>query len=404
MIFLLPRQTSDWKDEVRSVSSQKMLKPFSEEVLQFLQSVSSRLLKERSLRQYPELVAVGYWLRKANIYQLKAEFEQAEKLLLPRGTVLHFAPSNVDSIFLYSWVLSMLAGNKNILRLSQRQNEQLNLLLNVIAEELTKEQFSKIAERTLIVSYEHDDAITSYLSSYCDVRVIWGGDTTIQKIRSLPLPPMATELVFADRFSSVLLAAEEINQLDSRALGQFVHQFYNDAFWFDQMACSSPRLVLWLGKENEIHAVKKKFWTELEGYLKQKKHSIAPALNINRFATSCFYGAQEHTKSVTNVGSEGFQRIELENLTDMDREMHCGAGLFLEISVQTLSEAASLFSHKDQTLSYFGFEKTQLHELVENLPNRGIDRIVSVGQALDFNSVWDGYDFLTYFTREVVVR
>ncbi|MBH9788303.1 acyl-CoA reductase, partial [Clostridioides difficile] len=58
---------------------------------------------------------------------------------------------------------------------------------------------------------------------------------------------------------------------------------------------------------------------------------------------------------------------------------------------------------KDQTIAYFGFKREELENLVEAISTRGIDRIVPIGKALDFNGVWDGQSFLTSFTREVVI-
>ena len=34
----------------------------------------------------------------------------------------------------------------------------------------------------------------------------------------------------------------------------------------------------------------------------------------------------------------------------------------------------------------------------------GIDRIVPIGQALNINLVWDGYDLTTKLTREIEIR
>ena len=49
--------------------------------------------------------------------------------------------------------------------------------------------------------------INDYLSSMCDLRVIWGGDETIRNLRMSPLPARATEIVFADRYSLAVIDA-----------------------------------------------------------------------------------------------------------------------------------------------------------------------------------------------------
>jgi hypothetical protein len=43
-----------------------------------------------------------------------------------------------------------------------------------------------------------------------------------------------------------------------------------------------------------------------------------------------------------------------------------------------------------------------LLKLIENPSIQGIDRVVRVGQALDFSPTWDGYDLLSELSRLVV--
>ncbi|RKJ31832.1 acyl-CoA reductase, partial [Butyricicoccus sp. 1XD8-22] len=101
-----------------------------------------------------------------------------------RGTVFHIAPSNVDTIFAYSWMLSLLAGNRNIIRISSK--EQPNELLDTIIKELSHPQFENISRRTIICTYGYEEKATEILSSNCHTRVIWGGDITVQNIRRIP--------------------------------------------------------------------------------------------------------------------------------------------------------------------------------------------------------------------------
>ena len=88
-------------------------------------------------------------------------------------------------------------------------------------------EFAAIAERTLIVCYDHDDAVTKLLSSQCHVRVIWGGDATVRAIRSVPLSPLALEITFADRFSFAVLGRREFAAL-KRAVDDIAAQLKRD--------------------------------------------------------------------------------------------------------------------------------------------------------------------------------
>lgn len=395
-----------WEAHLKELAGKKPLPGFSEIAVDFLHELSNCLMKKKSIRTYPEIAAVAFWLRRANINRIQLEFEDRYRgrLILPRGTVLHFAPSNVDTIFVYSWALSLLAGNANIIRLSQKRNESLSLLLDTINGLLEHEKYAPIRDRTLVVSYPHDRNMTELLSSYCQVRVIWGGDETVRTIRSVPLPPMSTELVFADRFSIAALSSDSINGLNSEDLSRLAHNFFNDAFWFQQMACSSPKLVCWIGDKHAVGQAKRRFWAEMEKKLEDERFSLPASLNMTRMSTAFLIGS---TSAVQTVSSADFRiplRIDLAEMEESFRELHCGAGLFLELELRSLSELAGIVSDKDQSLTYFGFTREQLTELVHSLDGRGIDRIVPVGQALSFNELWDGYHLLTYFSREIELR
>jgi hypothetical protein len=69
-----------------------------------------------------------------------------------------------------------------------------------------------------------------------------------------------------------------------------------------------------------------------------------------------------------------------------------------------LDELAPCLTAQDQTLSYFGFGPADLKQFALNLPARAVDPIVPIGAALDFNTVWDGYNLLQVFTREIDMR
>ena len=56
---------------------------------------------------------------------------------------------------------------------------------------------------------------------------------------------------------------------------------------------------------------------------------------------------------------------------------------------------------KDQTATYFGLSPDAVRALARHLNGIGIDRWVPVGHALDFASLWDGYDLLREFTKVV---
>ena len=60
--------------------------------------------------------------------------------------------------------------------------------------------------------------------------------------------------------------------------------------------------------------------------------------------------------------------------------------------------------NKYQTFTYFGLEKNVLKNFILNNNLSGIDRIVPIGQALEMDFYWDGYDINKTLTRVVDIK
>lgn len=404
MEVLIPAgQGADWRASLERVAQTAPLPPFSPAIVAFVRDLSTSILTDPAFRAYPELMALAHWFRGARMQELQQAYEQrqGERVWLPRGVVLHFAPSNVDSIFVYSWFLAMLVGNINIVRLSRTRSEQTLKLLERINEALIRHP--EVAARTLVVTYDHVAALTSALSAHCDVRVIWGGDETVLRLRAIPLPPHALELTFADRFSLAALDARSVQDTSDAGLDDLVSRFYNDAFWFDQMACSSPRLVIWVGDPAETKRAQERFWPALERHVAKMRPETVPAVGIRRMATAYAYAALGIATHLSTAGTDTPCVIDVETVDLRARTLHCGGGVFLQAKAPNLEAVRELVTRKDQTLAVFGFAAEELREFARTLIGRGIDRIVPVGQALSFGPVWDGYDLLASFTREIAL-
>jgi len=390
--------------DVDDLRRRKVLQPFDEQTLDFVSAVSGRILKDAGFKPFPELMALAFWMRKANILKLKTAFEERRggRLWVGRGLVFHIAPANVDTLFVYSWYLSMLVGNCNIVRLSSTSNPQIEALLRVVNEIVDREQFSEIRKRVMIVRYGHSDETTAYFSSRCNMRVIWGGDETIRRIRAIPIPAKAVELTFADRFSFSLIGAEAFLTCDKKEA--LIVSFYNDAYWFGQNACSSPRLVVWLGDGAAVEQARSLFWALLEKLFARKGVVCTPAVAVDKLVAECAFAIGGRGQPVIEkTGTTLLNRVFLDRALDIDRDAHPGGGLFYEFSIRKLDELADLITSKDQTMSVFGVDGEALKELLVNNSRGGVDRAVPIGQALDFSVVWDGHDLLREFCREIEV-
>lgn len=379
------------------------LTPFSAAAVAMVDGLSGVLMRSPQSRAYPELVALGFWMRKANLERLRLELERrrGDALLVPRGTVFHIAPSNVDTIFVYSWFLSLLSGNCNIVRLSSKPSAQAAVLIDAIGALLARPEHGAIAARTLLLRYAPDDRVTARLSAACDVRVIWGGDGTVRQVRSIALPPTATEVAFSNKYSLALLHARRwldapIAERDALALA-----FYNDAYWFDQMACSSPRMVLWLGCNEQSRAAAADFWPRVEAVIAARHQRLGDIDYVNKLLAQDVL-AIEHGGEVMTTASNDLSRTWLAQPA-LHVDHHCGAGLFFESALENLDALRPLLSRTVQTLSYAGVSREELRAFVTAAPLAGIDRMVPFGHALDFGPVWDGFDLPRVFMREVSI-
>lgn len=380
------------------------LPPFGPAQFGFAAQLAKALTASQAVRTFPELVALGFWLRPANLKRTidGFQFRQGEAIHLPRGLVFHVAPSNVDTIFVYSWFISLLCGNRNIVRLSSKETPQTTVLLAILDELLAKNEWRDVARRTLIVRYGHDATVSAALSAACDVRVIWGGDETIRSFRHLALNPRATELAFANKFSMSVMDARAVAESTVDALRQLATAFHNDVYWFGQMACSSPRMLLWLGGQADTEAATRRFWPALRTELDRRGVAISAPDHMNKEVVADSL-AIEHARVRIETLDPRVTRVWLPELQLRD-ELHCGSGLFHEARIETLEALAPLLSRKIQTVSHFGVPVAQWTDFLRTTVPAGIDRIVPVGHALDFEPIWDGHDLLQSFLREVSVQ
>ena len=375
----------------------KPLKPFAPQVIAFLADWSKHLLAHPDTRTYPDVATFAYWCRPANI----ARIHRAANLQEPRlgrGLALHIAPANVPVNFAFSCAFGLLSGNANIVRVPESLPAQSRLLCNVAAQLFVQPEHATVGAMTRMVRYPRNDAITQTLSAEADVRLLWGGDATIRHLRSLPASPRCVDISFADRYSLCLLRAESVLAADDTALKSLVNRFYNDVFFLDQNACSSPHLVLWQGSIIEVAAAQHRFWGGVLEVLKSRP--APPAIHaIDRYTHLCRTAIRIEETFAHSSGHDLLSRVMLPDLPSNISDLRGRHGFFFESIDNDLSQLARIVGRHYQTLTYFGIdvEKLIAHIVEAGLP--GIDRVVPVGKALDIGVIWDGYDMIRSMSR-----
>jgi hypothetical protein len=395
---------ADLNEALTRASAQPAWQPFDRRAVDFVARFSQRLLTHPDIRAWPELAALGHWFRRARLQSLGAGLHQdPAKVIRGRGLAFHLAPANVDSVSMYSWLISLLAGNCNWVRVSQKESSQLDFVIAVLRAVLDEDVGASVRGRIVVLTYAHDDAVSRLISEAAMLRVVWGGDATVRAIRAIPLRPTASEVCFPDRFSAAALQAHALLALDDAAWSRLAGDFFNDAFWFAQQACSSPRLLTWVGPEAECAAARSRFWLAIERELAKRQPENSPAMAMARLGAA-FELASAHAARPVESSELGHfpMRVTIEKPLDrLMRDVHCGNGLFLEQRLDSLQELAPQMTDKEQTLSVFGFNREELLAIVDRLPPRAVDRIVTIGSALTFDPIWDGADLFTVFTRRI---
>jgi len=386
-----------------SILAQPPSLPFSNDSLAFIDDFSSSLSKSAAARRHPGIMALAFWMRRANLNRIRSGFaaQYAEHLLIGRGLAFHIAPANVETLWVYSLFLSLLAGNTNIVRVSSNATDELSVLVGLLDEVLARHP--GVRRRLLVVRYGHDDSLTAAFSAVCDLRVIWGGDDTVNKIRRIPLPPHASEVAFPGKFSVAVIDAAVWNA--ERDHARTARAFCLDAFTFNQQGCSSPKLVYWLGDTVARQAARESFWKAVEAAAPSvHDYSFGEAEAMTRFVSVCSAAiAAEGAIARTDAASKLYTTLSLSTLGDIVRDANVGHGMFYEYGWTSLDPLLGWFGASDQTVTSYGVSREKWRTALEQAVPRGICRVVPFGSALEFFPVWDGYDLLRAFCREVVI-
>lgn len=373
--------------------------PFSDEVVEFLNALSGALMKDRQSRLFPDAITFAYFCRKANLQKLKAQYVREGELRLGRGVLFHIAPSNVPINFGYSLVAGLLAGNANVVRVSSKQFPQVDIIIKHLYELMESGQYDDVANRIALVRYDRTSDASAYFSSVANVRVIWGGDATIQAIRQNAIPARSFDLCFADRYSIAAIRPSAILNAADADMKKLAEAFYNDTYLFDQNACSAPHIIFWMNdnENTNVKEAKERFWTTVHEYV-AAKYQLQAVMSVDKL--TAFYRQAACMDIKAEVMPDNVVvRAELKEVPMNTEDFRCACGYFSEKTISSLDEIAHLITIKYQTLGYYGFERGEMVKFVRKNRFLGLDRIVPIGETTAFALTWDGYNLIDTFTR-----
>lgn len=370
----------------------RVLPLFSDKVLDFFDCLSKKLIHSDEAKKYPDVIAYSFWIRRASLEKASIEY-RSDKQKVGRGIAFQIAPSNIPVQFAVSMTYALIAGNASIVRVSKKDFEQVDIICGAIRS-IINDSFPEMRAYMCIIRYGHSQEITQALTDICDIRMIWGGNSTIATIRKATINARCIDLGFADRYSIAIIDSDDYLEKDADVIAR---EFYNDTYFSDQNACSSPRLVIWTG--NRTPEAKALFWNALEKVVSEK-YVMDPICSSEKLLKTTICAAKY--PGIREIKRDNLLvRVELPSLYDdiMDHKGNCG--YFFECHVDNLQDVVPIMKKDCQTIAYIGKIEDQLRKIIEDNGVRGIDRIVPVGHAADISFVWDGLDLPNILSRQI---
>jgi len=372
---------------------------FDDVAIKFLSKLSQELLcKELKIEEYKDFKGFGFWIREANLINMR-DLRTDINCRVGRGVSFHIAPSNIAANSLYTLAFGLLSGCPSIIRLSNKNIDELKSVMQLIQKTLKSSKFTKLANKISFINYEHDRAINNYFSSLADSRIIWGGDETIQIFKSFKTASHCLDIVFPNKVSSSLLSSKWLVSSDINERANKADLFARDIGLFSQMACSSPKSMIILKDQKLSYkrilldffkncdlCLSKKNWLPENQSLENFKSSIDICMELQNF--KCIFKG-------TNLSVFFADKSKFNEINNFKTKDSC----ILLSEVDSIEEALSLLPKNNQTIVCIGLKKEIKKKVVQKGMLGGTNRFVSPGNALNMNIYWDGYDIVSLLSK-----
>jgi len=370
--------------------------PFSKSRIKILENLSKAILKSKDAKAYSDLVAFGFFCRSKNLHELLKK-NKNEEFSIGIGTILHITPSNIPMNFALSFLFGFLSGNTNIIKTPLSKFPQVKIFVD-LWKKISKD--SPEIEKNIFIDFDRNDENLDYFTNSADGILAWGGDKTISSINNRPRKPSSIVWCFPDRYSISVINLATYVQLSVNLKKKLARNFFNDSLVVDQNACSSPSILYWYNPDCiDVTEAKISFWSHF-----LEENSDRFSLNaVQKIDRSIILGHIAFMKDVKvcNNFSDNFVRVELNhNNVDLD-DVKPRLGIFFESVISKFDDITSANNRKLQTISQFGFDKNHIRSFILKNNLRGCDRVVDIGQALDFSLDWDGKNAIQQLTRKI---
>ena len=314
------------------------------------------------------------------------------------GLVIHITPNNVPLGFAYSFIWGLLTGNSNIVKTPNQSKEQTALFfegLNLVHQD---PKFRILSQQNIFTNIHSSDARFTPIIEACDAKVVWGSNSTINLIAPVQKSVYTRSITFPDRISVCVISLPVYSALSQDKKISLAKKFVRDFQSFNQLACSSPWVLYWLGSDRpgQGREMTDEFWEYVNKELKSIPNLLT-GLGALRVAKLAKISAQQ---------SVSFKRVtHLKHVTILDveslvmSEIEAGYGIFYQKNCDYLDGIFSDLGDRVQTMTYFGTDVKELEHALKSSTSAVPKRVVPIGTALDFEWIWDGRDAMSELTE-----
>ncbi len=282
---------------------------------------------------------------------------------LGRGVIFHICPSNIPTNFIYSFIFGLLSGNSNIVKMPSKRSKQKEIILKVIDILFKKKKYSLIKNNNYFIEYDNivNDALTHKISSICDGRVVWGSDKTVNDIKKIWSPERSVDVIFSDRYSLSVINLNQLKKLKFENIKMVANKFYYDAYSMNQQGCNSPHFLFWVGNKNK--KTQNDFWEALSIII-EKKYEFKEIQIVDKYSKlienildrNDIRNIERKKNNIYILDYKGQKKV-IEDIRGVN-------GIFYQTNLNNLSQLKKFISKKCQTMSYYGFKKTELQNFV----------------------------------------
>ena len=339
----------------KKASLNNILKPFSIEVVSFLDDFSKKINLRKDIKDFPDIKGLAFFCRKQNILNFKKKYYNTDRIRFGLGLVFHITPSNIPTNFMYSLIFGLISGNSNIVKVPSRKFEEIKIICEEIENLLRKKKHLILNKMIRILRYNSEDnEITKNISEISDARLIWGGDETIKEIRKVETKARTIDVPFADRYSICMINSEKLLKLPNYKFKIFMKNFYNDTYEVDQNACSSPHIIIWQG--NKKIDAKKKFWKNLNLLVEKNYHppSISSVDNYCRLSKELL---KNNNLASFKVFNKSLYVMKLKKINAKSFVKKSKWGFFYELDINKLQNIKHLIKKNCKLLLILDIQK-----------------------------------------------